>query len=285
MMKTLISLFAISIITVPALAAPAGRGRPSMASQMIVSAPRATASVNQISGGTVDKSSVRVDANSTVGTDTTTPTEPQEPVKPNRDKERAACLNNNIGVGNTFVWASRFSNVASYHSMIEDIEEPENNTCFVRVDMRSNDSRINVNDIPFKYFEMGTPVTCGSWANEETMRQRILDAKKTARVWGVIGASVGGAGLGVGIMELFGNKLIGGAVEGQKREDISQSQLLRSQLLTLKDKDPNSYKNFMDKIAELVRECDKVTDTTVAECNNIENYKSVLAMKDLKVTK
>ena len=61
-----------------------------------------------------------------------------------REKERNACLSNNIGVGNTFVWASRYSNLNNYSGMVEDTTEPENNTCFVKVELSSDDSRIDV---------------------------------------------------------------------------------------------------------------------------------------------
>ena len=54
----------------------------------------------------------------------------------NRDAERLACVSNNIGVGNTFVWASKYSNTSNYSTMVEDTENPENNVCWVRVELR-----------------------------------------------------------------------------------------------------------------------------------------------------
>ena len=138
-------------------------------------------------------------------------------------------LNNNIGVGNTFVWASKYSDTSNYATMVEDTDNPENNVCFVKVDLKSDDSRISVTDVPSKYFEWGKTITCGSWANADTMRARILDAKKSGRVWGTIGGAVGGAGIGVGAMELFGNKLIGGKVEGQaalKDDEVNKDIIL-----------------------------------------------------------
>ena len=133
-----------------------------------------------------------------------------------REKERAACINNNIGIGNTFVWASRYSDINNYATMVEDVEQPENNTCFVLVDLKSADSRIDLSDIKGKYFEMGRNITCGSWVDESDIEKRILDAKKKNRTLATIGGAVGGAALGVGSMELFGNRLIGGALMGQK---------------------------------------------------------------------
>lgn len=133
-----------------------------------------------------------------------------------REKERAACINNNIGIGNTFVWASRYSDINNYATMVEDVEQPENNTCFVLVDLKSADSRIDLSGFKGKYFEMGRDITCGSWVDENDIEKRILDAKKKNRTLATIGGAVGGAALGVGSMELFGNRLIGGAVMGQK---------------------------------------------------------------------
>lgn len=140
----------------------------------------------------------------------------EEPVIDMREKERLACLSNNIGIGNTFVWASRYSDINNYATMVEDVEQPENNTCFVLVDLKSADSRIDLSDIKGKYFEMGRDITCGSWVDENDIEKRILDAKKKNRTLATIGGAVGGAALGVGSMELFGNRLIGGAVMGQK---------------------------------------------------------------------
>ena len=257
MFKNILSIFVLSLFLEPSFAATQNnQSRRSMNSQMVMSAPRVTtASTSQISNmavsvstqqSEVDKSSVRVEPITT----------PSVPVVDNREKEKAACINNNIGFGNTFVWASRYSNSGSYSSMVEDIEEPENNICFVKVELKSNDSNINVADIPSRYFQMGSNIVCGEWADQELLRQRILDAKKKTRVWASVGGAVGGAGIGVGAMELFGNRLIGGKLEGQK--DLSENERLLSHLLVLKrDKDPQ-YNSFIDALTVLKEECKKI---------------------------
>lgn len=283
MMKNFVSIIALSLVVCPVFAAtPAGRGRRAMADQM-APAPRATASTNQISAMaassvsvsngpvTTDKSSVRVDSEIEI--------EEKEKVDM-REKERAACMNNNIGVGNTFVWASRYSNVNNYASMVEDVENPENNTCFVKVEVKSDDSKISVSDIPSQYFEMGRDITCGSWADEGKLKQRILDAKKSARTWGTVGGAVGGAGVGVGVMELFGNKLIGGKVQGQKNERLSDNQVLRSQLLA-EGKDSQEYKDIVHYAEILKEECEKDIWNSAdkpKECNEID-YEFILSIK------
>ena len=191
------------------------------------------------------------------------PNGPKTPQKDKREAERQACLNNNIGVGNTFVWASRYSNTNNYATMQEDVDNPENNVCFVKVDMRSTDSRIDTSDIPSRYFQWGDVINCGSWVDEAALKQRILDAKKTGRAWATVGGAVGGAAVGVGAMELFGNSLIGGKVQGQK--DLHGNELLRSQLLTLKNKQDSRYDEFMTNLRKLKVACDNLPSGTINE--------------------
>ncbi len=267
MKNTVFSLFVL-LIACPAFAAtPNTQARRSVTSQMVMAAPRATASTNQISamaasnGATVDKSSVRVEAEpAPAKTDDT------------REKEKNACINNNVGVGNTFVWASRYSNINNYAAMIEDIEEPENNVCFVKVSVKSNDPKISVDDIAARYYEMGRDITCGEWVDEEMMRQRILDAKKSTRTWATVGGVVGGAGIGVGAMELFGNKLIGGKVQGQKNENLSDSEVLRSQLLVLKEQKSKDFDDFISALKTLKKECESDIWSGATKPEECEKY-------------
>ena len=265
-MKKIVSFIAICLISGGAMAASTARR--TMVGQMVAAPRQMTASVNQLMGGPLGqatpanpKPSVRPGVEFPEEEDKT-PSDPSEPEQPDvdmREKERAACINNNIGVGNTFVWASRFSNTSNYASMIEDTEHPENNVCFVRVDVKSSDSRINVSDLPSKYFEWGQTITCASWIDEKMLEKRILDAKKSARTWGTVAGAVGGAAVGVGIMELFGNRMIGGKVQGQKA--LSDSQLIRSQLLALKRESSSEYNEFIRQVKILKNGCeDKIWD-------------------------
>ena len=258
-MTKFISVIAISFLTMPAFAlTPAGQGRRTMSSQMM--APRQVAGPQvQASMASAKVSNTNSGNNSGAtnpGASATNPETPQKPTQPvvnNRDKEKEACIRNNIGIGNTFVWASRYSNTNNYATMVEDIEDPDNNTCFVRVELKSSDAKVKISDIPAQYFEMGRTITCGAWADEEVLKKRILDAKKTARTWGTVGGAVGSAALGVGAMELFGNKLIGGAVEGQ--HGLKGDDLIRSQLaVAYKDNDPK-FKDYYTKLKELDAAC------------------------------
>jgi len=185
-----------------------------------------------------------------------------EEVKPgkkdNRDAERAACLANNIGVGNTFVWASRYSNTGSYATLMEDTQYPDNNVCFVRVDVRSNDSRIDTTGLPSKYFEWGRNIECGSWLDEQDLTNRILAAKKKGRTWATIGGAAGGAVVGVGSMELFGNRAIGGAVMGQKA--LQGTELLRSQMIVMKQNGDSRYSELRRYLQELQEACKDAAD-------------------------
>lgn len=181
-----------------------------------------------------------------------------------REKERMACIANNIGVSNTFVWASRYSDASNYATMVEDVENPENNVCFVKAALKSRDPKIDVSGVPAKYFEMGQVVTCGGWADYDSLKQQILDAKKKGRTLGTIASFVGAAGVGVGAMELFGNELIGGKVEGQYNENLSEAELLRllrSQLLTLQKEDEKKYTEITENLEKLAEKCGNDTET------------------------
>lgn len=290
MMTKFISVIAISILTMPAFAAsPSGQGRRTMSSQLM--APRQVAAPQVQAAMASAKVPVATTGNSNDSTNSdasaTKPSTPANPVTPSvdaREKEKAACLNNNIGVGNTFVWASRYSDTNNYTTMVEDIQDPDNNTCFVRVELKSNDSKVKVSDIAAQYFEMGRTITCGAWADEEVLKKRILDAKKTARTWGTVGGAVGGAALGVGAMELFGNKLIGGAVEGQFGMEKGSEELIRSQLaVAYKDGDSN-FTEYYNKLLELREACGsnvwgRAGQSAPKECSDI-NYDSLIQYMD-----
>lgn len=253
-MKKIVSMVVLTMVVFGANAVESGR--PAMTNKFM-NAPtsqRYTASVNQLNTVSLGTPNSMVTPTPTVTV--TTPQKPAEPEKDMREAERNACMNNNIGIGNTFVWASRYSDTSNYMNMVEDTANPQNNVCFVRVELKSSDeSRIDVSDIPAKYFTWGENIECGSWVSEKEMEKRILDARKGARIGGIVASTVGGAGLGVGAMELFGNKLIGGKVQGQK--SLSESELYRSQLLVLKEKQPAQYNKYVSDLKTLKVECEK----------------------------
>ena len=264
-MKSFASVFILSLVSCAAFAAP--NARPAMFNK-IMAAPRYTASVNQLNG-------ISAVNNANVTSATTTVIE-EKPEIDMREAERNACINNNIGIGNTFVWASRYSNTSNYANMIEDTANPQNNVCFVRVELKSDDeSRISVSDIAPKYFMWGEDIECGSWVNEKDMEKRILDARKGARIGGIVASTVGGAGLGVGAMELFGNKLIGGKVQGQKSSKLSEAELHRAILLTYKQKNDPQYNKICNALSVMkkakdagktVKDYDKY-ENLIQECN------------------
>ena len=189
-----------------------------------------------------------------------------------RDSQRAACLANNVGVGNTFVWASRYSDTSGYATLLEDTINPENNVCFVKVDIRSDDSRIDTSDLPSKHFEWGKLIECGSWVDENMLQDRILAAKKKGRTWATIGGAVGGAAVGVGSMELFGNRLIDGKVMGQKDSSLSPTEILRSQMLEMKKNNDPRYTEIRGYLQELETAC---KNSSNSKCNEY-NYKLLL---------
>ena len=163
--------------------------------------------------------------------------------------------------------------------MVEDTENPDNNVCFVRVELKSNDNRINVSDMQGQYFQMGQNITCGSWVDEAKLEQRILDAKKSARTWATVGGAVGGAAIGVGSMELFGNKLIGGAVQGQKA--LEGTKLLKSQLLVLKKDNKSEYSKIISDLKSIKADCDKVTGEKPDTCTKYD-YDELISTESAK---
>lgn len=272
-MKYLVSALVLAMFGFGANAAQ--NGRPAMAKN-IISAPRYTASVNQVSGQMNIKGSAKTEVPTVEPEEQAKEPEETEEEKAEkeavdmREAERNACINNNVGVGNTFVWASKYSDTSNYAAMVEDAEHPENNVCFVRVELNStNESRIKVSDIAPQYFMWGEPIKCGSWVSKKEMEKRILNARKGERIGGIIATTVGGAGLGVGAMELFGNKLIGGKVEGQK--GTSKVSLYKAQL----SKDSN--KSYLADLKVMVDACDDTaTAGMISDCDMYrELYKSV----------
>lgn len=247
-MKYLVSIAVLSMLF---SGAEAANSRPAMYGQAMRPAARHTASVNQLN------------ASATPGA-TSTSTATVSEAEDNREAERNACINNNIGIGNTFVWASRYSDTSGYASMVEDTANPKNNVCFVRVELKSDDPRISVADVPARYFMWGETIECGSWAKASEMEKRILDAKKGARVGGIVASTLGGAGLGVGVMEAFGNKLIGGQVEGQKA--LSDEELYIGRLKEMREKNPTEYKAIIDAL-ETLKDAPDNDKATVALIN------------------
>ncbi len=285
-MKNFVSFMVLSVMIAPAMAATPATGRlgvvsPVAAAGRVSPAKMASMKVTpvtpKVTEDVTEKSSIRYEE--------PTADIPPVPEKDKREKEKAACIQNNIGVGNTFVWASRYSNINDYSTMIEDTENPENNTCFVKVSLKSADPKIDLGDIKSQYFEMGRDITCGSWVDEDNIEKRILDAKKNVRTWATVGGAVGGAAVGVTSMELFGNKLIGGKVEGQKdleRKDQTD-ELLRSQLLVLKKDNPSQYNEVMRHLENLKRECESSVwaesgEAKPSDCKTIK-YDYLLATK------
>lgn len=265
-MKRFVSIFVLALVSFGAFAA--NSSRPAMSNKIMAAPERYTASINQLNAIADAKGSVV--ATNTVETIDTTESEPEID---KREAERNACINNNIGIGNTFVWASRFSDTSNYATMIEDTDNPQNNVCFVRVELKSdNESRISVSDVKPKYFAWGEAIECGSWVNEKEMEDRILAAKKSSRVGGIVLGAVGGAGVGVGAMELFGNTMIGGKVQGQKAKNMQGNTLYRSILLTYKENGDPQYNKIVSALKTMKKACE--SESKPAEC---DEYSELIA--------
>lgn len=277
MKKGIFSVLVLSMFAVNAFAADTGRA--SMFAHNVAPAPttqRYTASVNQLNSMSIATGQANVNTNVVPAVQPEPLVQPQaqvqtppppapEPQVDMREAERNACINNNIGMGNTFVWASKYSNTSNYASMVEDVINPQNNVCFVKVDVKSNDeSRISASGLDSKYFVWGDSIECGSWVDKNLVEKRILDAKKGNRITGIVLSSVGGAAVGVGAMELFGNKLIGGKVQGQKA--LSEQELYRSQLLVMKEKNTSQYNKYVENLRVIKKACE--ADPSQSFCND-----------------
>ncbi len=259
-------IFVLAIMLMSGAVGAAERG----AAQRVAISPRTTVTTAFIT----QQSSLKWDKPN-LGTNGVVAAESDDEI--NRDAERLACISNNIGVGNTFVWASKYSNTSNYSTMVEDTENPENNVCWVRVELRSNDAKIDLSDVPGKYFQMGTNIECGAWADADMIEKRILDAKKSARTWATVAGSVGGAGIGVGAMELFGNRALSNinglqGLQGQK--GMSQDELFILQLKELKTSDKNRYDEIVATLKALKNACDSASGN--ADCAKIK-YNDILS--------
>lgn len=251
-MKHFISILVLGMFVLNANAASSAR--PAMSGKMVSAAPRYTASINQLNANKVTGTVEKIE---------------EKEQKDMREAERNACINNNIGIGNTFVWASRYSDTSNYANMVEDMTNPENNVCFVKVELKSDDeSRVKVSDVAPKYFMWGEAIECGSWVDEKEMEKRILDARKGARIGGIVASTVGGAGLGVGAMELIGSQ----AIEGWKgQKGLSGVALYRSEILALQNSKKQADK---DKAAEIVNNLKVIRDAH-KNGQTIESYTEV----------
>ena len=282
-MRKYIAMFVICMTAMPAfgagrsmLGAVNSGARPGMVTNQLrptLSVSHGTNANGVVAGATAGgANNVATDASVAVVDDN------PEPVI-NRDKEKLACVSNNVGVGNTFVWASKNSNTSSYASMVEDVNNPENNVCFVLVGMRSDDNKIAMGDVQPQYFQWGQNITCGAWADEEKLEKRILDAKKTARTLATVGGAVGGAGIGVGAMELFGNRALASAgvtsVQGQKAYEEYSVDWYKAKVAQLKKENENEYNNLVRLVGDLGTECDK--DTPDARCND-DKYQNLMEL-------
>lgn len=206
---------------------------------------------------------------------------PDVPPQPTPEKsmeeieaEKRACINSNVGIGNSFVWAAKDSDVSNYMSMMEDYENPANNTCFVLVEMRSDNPRVSVDDIYGKYFQWGQEVECGSWADYETMKSRILDASKKKRVGAAIATTLGGMGLGVGISEaamtIAANNRGDSKVQGQLA--LSGEEFVIAKIKEMQKENTSRYGDFVKKLKDLKSYCTSKIDNEAYQtvCNEYD---------------
>lgn len=187
---------------------------------------------------------------------------------------RDACLLRAGQAAGTFVWASRNSNTDNYASMVEDVTNPANNVCFVKVSVQNSDDHVDTHDIPSRYFAMGQSVTCGNWLNVEDLKARVLDAGKSRRVWGSVATSLAGAGVGVGVSEgamaIAAKQGSNSSLLGQKA--LEEKELLISQIKKLKQDNIAEYNRVINALMVLDETCDKEWECDKpVECDENKN--------------
>ena len=125
-MKKLFTGFLVVFMALPAIAAvPAtGRGRASVSNQHDGRAAVSKKYINNIAATNSANSSDDNTSGDAEGQSPAPDVKPDvtpdvvpEKTKDMREREKAACIQNNIGVGATFVWASKYSNSSDYSSM------------------------------------------------------------------------------------------------------------------------------------------------------------------------
>ncbi|MDR2685668.1 MAG: hypothetical protein LBB23_02735 [Rickettsiales bacterium] len=180
---------------------------------------------------------------------------------------KANCLANNVGIAGAFVWASKAArsaagystNGASLAQLTEDAGDPSNNTCWIRVELSSDQSGVNLSSIRASYFAENDPVTCGSWANKKDIESQILKATASSRNWATFAGVAGGAVVGVTGMELVGMTSLGkktghslddGAAKsgafGIGGTDADQSKLFEAQYFTNQTSKFNAIRSDKD---------------------------------------
>ncbi|MCL2017292.1 MAG: carboxypeptidase-like regulatory domain-containing protein [Alphaproteobacteria bacterium] len=122
---------------------------------------------------------------------------------------RAECDAASGGRDSNFIWASKTNSGTDYAGLREDTAWPENNACWIRVEIESADRRIRMDSLSARYFMVGTPVTCGGWLDDQAVEKLILDAKRKGRTWGTVAGATGGAAVGVAVMETVGHNALG----------------------------------------------------------------------------
>ncbi|MBR4891828.1 MAG: hypothetical protein IKZ34_01435, partial [Alphaproteobacteria bacterium] len=169
-MKRLYSGMLLSMLTLPVFARSDG----ALTSAFVKQSPRASSVAYRAFGAASahKTSSATQSANTSIQKTDSVTQQADSAISETVNAEKEACLANNLATGNTFVYASINSNTSNYASMVEDVVNPGNNACYVRVNLTSSDSSVDLSDMPVRYFKMDKTVTCGQWVEEATLQER-----------------------------------------------------------------------------------------------------------------
>ena len=221
-------------------AGPAGAQRPGSGQAQRPTVPVTTTTTTAVSAPAVDETN---SSSSTVN------------VEYDASAKRAECLNS---PGN--VWASKayssFDGVSSASGLVAS-DKPADNVCYVPVSIKSSEIKDISRFFPTRYFASGMSVECGSWIDGKDLDNAILDAKKGARVGGTVAASVIGAGVGFGLAELLGQKLIKD-FKGQASLNREVAEELKQLVISLKKSDPGQLTRYTSAVKDFVSKCNKL---------------------------
>lgn len=189
--------------------------------------------------------------------------------------------NNCMMAGN--VWAAKsfaMPGGVQAGTVMTESPNPQDNTCFSSVSMKSGDIKDMGRFFPARYFENGQTVECGSWINTDDLDAAILDATKGKRIAGTIAASVGGLAIGATAADLIGQatgKQDDGSNTWTGQAGLQGKAYVQSRL---NEKDSAERAAFLANVrvlqnlcvgqgsssdADIRRACDAVKDVTIRE--------------------
>jgi hypothetical protein len=192
------------------------------------------------------------------------------------DAERTKCLSQFGNIWADKIHASPDGVPATYG--LSEAANVEDNVCYSMVSVRSSEIQNMGRFFQPRYFKTGSAVECGKWLNKSEVDDAILDAKKTSRYVGTTLGVLGGAAAGVGLTELIGQTFFKQGFMGQAGLESESTELLKSQLTTLKREDGEAWRKYAEAVDNWRKECDSLKDkkSSYEECKNVDEIDNLV---------